>query len=318
MKQILIFICALFFSTEIYSQETVLVTKKKVSRPNELGSIEEFHVLKSNKKIKHGSYVKLNQTFIGNALHSSGSYSNGKKNGLWQTYYTGTNNIKEKGFYKDNIPDSIWQYFYPENGYKELIEVPSSEGISTLEIQNVNPVMRKFGVYRKGKLAGIWEYFDTIETTVLKFDHSTREAIFIQGQTIENHKAGYLGSDFDLYQHLYDTLDFNRLMGSIQNWSNQNPGKLVFTFSIDGKGSINDILCTTKTIENKKIYTRALEVIKSLNGSFYPRKVNGIYQLDTKTITFDLLVHKNESYRMSATESSSSLKMNFYMKVIIE
>lgn len=318
MKKLLAFGSLLFFCTVAYSQETVLVSKKKPPLNNQLGYMEEYYVLKADKKVKHGSYVKLNESFMGNSLHSTGSYINGKKHGLWQTYYVGINNLKEKGYYKDDLRDSIWQYFYPEGDYKALVEVPSAEGKSSLQIQNVNPVMSKFGVYRNGKVAGVWEYFNEVEKTILKFDHNTKNVLFIEGQTPENHSAGYMGTEFLLYTHLYDTLDFQGLMKTIQNWSNQKPGKLIFTFNINEQGGIDNIWCAEKTIENKKIYARVIEVMESLNGHFYPRKVNGVYQPETKKITFDLIVEKRESHSMSADSYASSLNMNFNMKVLLE
>lgn len=318
MKKLLAFACVLFFSTPTYSQEITLVSKKKLPVNEEWGYVEEYYVLKSDKKKKHGSYIKLNQSYFGNALHSSGSYSNGKKDGFWQTYFGGNNNIRSKGYYKNDLPDSVWQYFYPEGDYKPLVEVSSPEGGSTLEIQNVNPIMSKSGSYRNGKQTGTWEYFNHGEQTILKIDHDTKEVLFISGQSPENHRAGYLGSEFDLYEHLYDTLAFRQLMKTIQNWSNQKPGKLIFTFNINEQGRVENVWCAEKTIDNKKIYARVMEVIESLNGYFYPKKVNGVYQPDSKKITFDLIVNKRESHSMGANEYSSSLNMNFNMKVLLE
>jgi hypothetical protein len=318
MKKLLAPACILFFSTVTFSQETVLVSKKKLPEQNKLGYSEEFYVLKSNKKIKHGSYVKLHDMFFGVTLHATGYYLNSKKDGFWQTYYTGNNNIKEKGYYKNDLPDSIWQYFYPEGEHKELVEVPSAEGRSELHIQNVNPVMSKFGVYRNGKSADTWEYFDVNEQPVLKYNHTAKEVLFIQGRTLLTYRAGYIGTEFHMYEHLYDTLDFHQLMNTIQNWSHQAPGKLVFTFTIDEQGAITNIVCTTKTVENKRIYARAMKVIESLNGWFYPRRVNGVTLPDQKTITFDLIIKKSEWGTMTEDYSTSSLSMNFNIKVLVE
>lgn len=317
MRKLFFLIGILFFSTVTFSQETVLVSKKKSPDQNEPGYSEEFYVLKSNKKIRHGSYVRLHNVFGITSLQATGTYANGQKHGYWQTYYSGNNNIKEKGYYKEGLREGDWQYFYQEGDYKELVGVSTGEGTSELHIQNVNAVMSKSGTYQNDKPVGVWQYFNPIEQAVLKYDHTTKEVLFIQGKTL-TYRAGYIGTEYHLYEHLYDTLDLHQLMKSVQNWSHQSPGKLVFTFTINEHGAITDIVCTTKTVENKKIYARAMEVIESLDGWFYPRKINGVTLPDQKTITFDLIIDKREWGTMSEYGSSSSLSMSFNIKILIE
>ena len=95
MKVLLIFLLLISLDKTTYGQETILVTKDKDD------SYEEYHVLKSDKKIKHGSSLRLSKFMLhGYALESVGYYSHGMRNGYWESYYKNLNNVRDKGYYK--------------------------------------------------------------------------------------------------------------------------------------------------------------------------------------------------------------------------
>ena len=80
MKYLLIFAVLFCEFIEANSQEL----KKIVVKNKDPFSIEEYHVLKSDKSIKHGEYIRKREK----------------------------NKISEKGYYKNNLMDSTWIYYF--------------------------------------------------------------------------------------------------------------------------------------------------------------------------------------------------------------
>lgn len=312
MKKILIFSIVIMLYLPMFGQQTVLVT-----RDDDPTYYEEYSVLASNKKMKHGNYFKINRSMAGYAIHASGAYVNGRKNGYWETYFRNNNNIKEKGFYKNDLRDSIWIFFYAEGDYKRLVEVQSGEGAS-LKVLNANPVISKTGSFRNGAQIGIWEFFDEHGQLHLKFDFDTQSIVWLKGQSLETHEAGFVGGELLLSQHVYDTFDFEGLRKSINDTGGLVTGKLVFKFTVDEHGTVKDIVCTEKTIRNKKIYERAVETVSSLNRNFYPKKVNDTCQAVEKTMTFDLTVESKTTHTATDKYMYSSTRMDFDFKIKVQ
>ena len=98
-KQILILL--LFVPAILYSQQT-----KKIRNNAEN---ETFYVLKSDKQIRHGEYMK----FWDKKLFVKGYYNFGIKDSIWEYGELGGLNLKF------NIKDSIWEYF-DKNGQLAL------------------------------------------------------------------------------------------------------------------------------------------------------------------------------------------------------
>jgi len=265
-----------------YGQQTVLVTKNKENY------YEEYSVLQSDKKIKHGRYLKLGKPLFGGySFESVGSYTHGLKTGFWETYYENNNNIKEQGFYKNDQRDSVWVSFYPEGIQRKIAEVQSEEGTS-LQVVDANPITSKMGNYRDGEISGIWEYFDQRGVIIQKYNHDHDSLVFSNNADTKNIDAGYIGGEFQLYQHLYDIFDFDGLMTTINTKISLQSSKIVFKFTVDETGKLRDITELENTVSNKKIYDRAFESTQSLNAKWYPTMQNGIPQTITKTITFKL------------------------------
>jgi len=72
----------------------------------------KYSVLKSNKKVKHGSYETFD--YHTNKIIVSGNYYLGKKNDLWTEWYQTTDVLKSEGNYKENQKVGVWKY----NDYK--------------------------------------------------------------------------------------------------------------------------------------------------------------------------------------------------------
>src|SRR5688572_18117892 len=72
---------------------------KQTKNENKEGDLEIFHVLKSDKNIKHGPYEKYfkfsNPVTRVKLLTEKGQYDNNKKTGTW-SFYWGENNMTSK------------------------------------------------------------------------------------------------------------------------------------------------------------------------------------------------------------------------------
>jgi len=298
-----------------FSQLTNLVTKDKDDY------YEEYSVLETDKKVKHGSYIKLKKGFFGGyALMTIGNYANGQKDGYWENYYAKSNNIKEKGYYKNDLRDSIWVLYYPERDSKDLIEVKSNKGIS-IQVVDANPVVCKSGKYKNDTITGVWQYYDETGQHTHSYDHDSGAVTFMRNQNnqnSENYNAGFIEGEYLFRQYLSEVFDFEGLMNSINTKIHLEPGKLTFKFTINENGLVDDLHCTEQTISNKKMYARATETIQSLNGHLYPKKLNGTYQSEVKTITFALDTESNTSWSNSGRVRSSETSMNFYLKISMD
>jgi protein TonB len=72
---------------------------------------EEYYVLKSDKKIKHGPY----QRWVNGKIIETGSYKNNQKHSVWTKIFPNTESIREQGNYTDNERTGIWQFYSFKN-----------------------------------------------------------------------------------------------------------------------------------------------------------------------------------------------------------
>lgn len=89
---------------------------KVVKSVNSEGEKEIYYVLKSNRTIRHGMYLKIGRN---RQLLEQGSYENNIKNNIW-TKYVDYNKfdlngyyekkVRKKSFYKNGYVDSVWIY----------------------------------------------------------------------------------------------------------------------------------------------------------------------------------------------------------------
>lgn len=78
---------------------------------------ERYHVLKSDKKVKHGPY----QVFSGDSLIVAGMYDHGKKIGRWN-FYSGRGSMTQRY----NFSSSTLEYFKPDTNFMQFrIELPA-------------------------------------------------------------------------------------------------------------------------------------------------------------------------------------------------
>lgn len=311
IKHFMTLVLIAFFCINTYCQPTILVTRDKKDY------YEEYTALVSSQKIKHGSYLKLDKSMVGNhSLAIFGMYSYGKKDGYWETYYKGTNNIKDKGYYKNDKKDSVWTIFYFQGVVRKFKQVQSEEGVQ-LQIIDANPIISRTGNYLDDKAVGIWEFFDVHSELLQQYNYDTESLVYFKDHDLKNIETGFIGGEDLLNRFLYETFNPYGIIDSIHSTINLKTSKMVFKFTIDERGRIKDIINTENTIRNKKIYYRAIKTIMSLDKQFYPKKVDGVSQKSEKTITFDLKVDSNTHHYSTSNEISWLTNKKFNMYIIL-
>lgn len=128
MKKIITIIFLLFFIS-VNAQKV----KKRTSK-TALGETEIYHVLKSDKKVKHGKYLIKNP--YSNNLRVSGAYAFGKKDGLWIEYNVMWNKLKSRGYYKNGIKIGIWQFYDFSGKHIQEYDYNAKELVSSKEIKD--------------------------------------------------------------------------------------------------------------------------------------------------------------------------------------
>ena len=148
--------------------------KVKKEEKGDFGRIEIYHVLKSDKEIKHGeyeAYLKYSNPFTTTkTLTSRGWYKNNMKSGEW-TYYWGEDNITSKGMYIAGEKSGTWEYF--KNG-KATSKCEYSNGIrnGAWKYFESETGTIEIGAYNEGKKTGVWKYYYS-NIPIQIYDHSS-------------------------------------------------------------------------------------------------------------------------------------------------
>lgn len=253
---------------------------------------EEYYVLAKDKKIKHGSYLRITRPNLGvwggNFLAETGTYDNGNKQGIWETYYFNNNQIKSKGKYDKGQKDGLWYFYYSEPGEKELRQVQTEQG-AQLEIVNLNTKISSKGNYKQGKRVGIWEFYDFDQNLIEKFDYDLFKPNFhFDYPNLDNKPASFIGGDYEFISTSLESFDFRSILIKIQNTSGLKIGDIQISFTIDKNGNISDLVTEKDEIKNKKILSRSIEVVNSLSGKWTPEYKDGIPMISRKSIVFEL------------------------------
>src|SRR5687768_12606801 len=127
-------LCLIFLMHIANAQEV----KKIVNYRTNPGFTEEFYVLKSDKTIKHGPYIKIEAKQIGR----KGFFKNNLRDSTWVTYFTGYAGgpfVNLEGKYKEGKKVGIW---------KEWDWVGNQL------------VLRNSGEYKNSERFGVWQYYD--------------------------------------------------------------------------------------------------------------------------------------------------------------
>lgn len=260
---------------------------------------EEYSVLSSNKKIKHGQYSLFNKPFIGAPyIRMTGNYHYGKKHGPWVYYFELFHNqIMQAGHYKDDLKDSVWVTYYPEDRISELF---FNQVTQAVEITNLNTLVRSKEYYKEGKPSGVWEFFSFEQQKMQAYDFDSDSLLFDIQRAVkspeEPHDALFIGGDYQMRILLDNAFDFHELMKGINNTISLKSGKLKIELTISPRGDMQ-ARELENTINNEKIVKRAFFAVDSLKSFWVPGQKN-----TSRVITFTInqsVTHTPQHYMYS-------------------
>ncbi|MDZ4756806.1 MAG: energy transducer TonB [Bacteroidota bacterium] len=221
MKKLLyIFILTCFLINICAGQKTKTLKVNSV-KPNNLA--EKFAVFEFNSHIKHGKYSK-------------------KKNNI----------LIEKGFYKYNQKDSLWEYY------------------------SLNKIRIAKGYYDNGSKVGVWEYYSFKGNLVQKYNHSNDSLLYYD--TLEEQKqfpylkfkmnentqvARAIGGISNLYNTIKNDVLYPKRM-----WDKKETAAIKVYFMIDTLGNTIDV--RVMNVKNTEFETEGIRIIESLGKCWMP------------------------------------------------
>ncbi len=148
---------------------------------------EEYSVLKENKKIKHGGYIKYKVHPLDNrSLLIIGQFKNDKKEGKWY-YLNEKGYLKRVGEFHDNKKHGFWRdYYTPQSKNTLLVNslgLSSNRGYEIAKDGSIDFNMSKLtvageGNYLSGSKVGIWNFYTKKSEKFIIYDYSKKELLF--------------------------------------------------------------------------------------------------------------------------------------------
>ncbi|MGB3181329.1 MAG: hypothetical protein WBB45_08060 [Cyclobacteriaceae bacterium] len=277
---------------------------------------EEYYVLASDKKIRHGSYIKLTKSAMDvyNKSYFSliGNYAHGKKDGLWEEYYLNSNNIKSRGYYTDGKKDSIWLHFYSDETLKQVREVQTEEGIRA-ETINLNDRLSSKGSYSKGAKVGVWTYYDLQQQPLQVFDYN-RDTLLLHDQykDTRDKPVTFIGGEYEMYRTFYDLMDFSETMDRINTRRSIETGRITLSIEVDRKGKLTEIEVVQNEIGNKKLLKQVLYLANEIDEGYWsPKYEDGIPQTSSVKLHFILDVKKTSRVHTYGVSTSTRMQFTF-------
>lgn len=178
----LAFICCFSYSQDI---------KKVIQRKSNSPIIEEYFVLKSDKSIKNGNYMKYSERFtIEKYFQEFGSFDHNKKSGVWFYFnsFHPQNPLSIVGEYNDDQRTGQWAYFYlPEIkdtsvlnllGFNKKTDIISTKKDLQITIDTTGLKLAAIGNFDQNEKVGEWNYYSREGKLIKTYDFSTKKLIF--------------------------------------------------------------------------------------------------------------------------------------------
>ncbi len=182
------------------------IVKKKRSKDN---FIEEYHVLKQNKDIRHGqSLTMYNAVLDQKYVAEFGTYSNSLKSGTWLTFYyrDPSNFLKSKGNYTNGEKEGTWRYYYPGqtsgSNVTTLFGAEKRTAVGRykkdahefeLRIDSAGQRISSTGKYEHDKKVGVWNYYSRSGRLFHRFDHTADSLVEVGLYQLGNDFLTFLG-----------------------------------------------------------------------------------------------------------------------------
>lgn len=220
MNRLLTFILITIFG--VYSGQSQELKSKSTRKG---GTIEKYFVLKKEKNVKHGEYLKYR---IGpleqKILIEAGYYNHNKKTGNWYYFYN-QGSLKETGNYREGQKEGEWIIYYRKESsgsFDNIIGIEHSARIdsnSNLVVKTSDLQISANGVYQKDMKVGVWNYFSEKGSINQSMNHTTNILELNNVSESRNTYCSFLGgidrfmstfSDYRQEYFLSNNMSFNR------------------------------------------------------------------------------------------------------------
>jgi len=133
--------------------------------------------------------------------------ANGKKQGLWVKKYPRSSVVQYQGTFKDGKPIGVFQYNYPNNKLKALVEHIANSDRANVEFYHENGQLMSKGVYKNMKKDSVWVSFNE------------------KGQLtmIETYKNDLLNGEKKIYHIPTRSNEKSQVIISVYNYANGMP-----------------------------------------------------------------------------------------------
>ncbi|MBF9140946.1 toxin-antitoxin system YwqK family antitoxin [Hymenobacter properus] len=241
------------------------------------GAVEEFNVLKTDKKVRHGTYVRyLPRTFAGVVVLETGSYDHGQKEGEWRTFSEERpwwNRITSVGAYHTGEKEGIWTYYHrympgPTAATTVNKEANAKTGYS-VDVKDTTAIVQAQGLYAQGKRVGVWTYFDRQKQVVQKVNHFSNQLLYWQDAAAPaNHPLLYAGGKDQLRVEIMGALGPFFALGFDKNRSAE------FIYQVDAAGKQLAIVYAEAT-GLTRYEKQLLQVLAKVPPYWVPQLANG-------------------------------------------
>lgn len=295
---------------DLLAQETNFVLKEGQ------GFTEEYDVLKSDKKVKHGTYVKYRQPFGQYVIIESGGYLNGEKHGQWEIFYNEAsrktwNSIKERGSFVNGKRNGLWTYFYLDTIANitsiDKVEVSKQTKSVNVNIDQKNEKLKQAGMFLNDKRVGEWVSFDYKGEIFQKYNFSKSILIYEKSLTDSmlynsDRKPLFIGGLPCLSNFIANNISMVEIASKIVKDSTY----ATINFMIDENGQTRQIDIKTN-YDNKTLKEEMLKLIGLTDRYWLPGLKNGIKTAFPYSIEFGIIQTEN---------NTNSKSLRTYFKVI--
>ena len=192
MKSGSLLLCLFLITSLSHSQDLKLV--KKVNDYKTL--YEEYFVLKSDKSVKQGQYLKFYEPFMlegTSFIQEFGRYDHNRKSGVWFSFTISNplNPLHSIGEYADGEKIGPWYYFYTPVvkdtsifyylGDKKLTQVTGpvrKDKEYTVTIDTTGIRLAASGNFKNDKKVGKWSYYSTDGRLIKEYDFTENKVIY--------------------------------------------------------------------------------------------------------------------------------------------
>ncbi len=215
----------------------------KVKKKSTALFIEEYQVLKSDKNVKHGYYVKSknpkNYVSLGVPIFKElGNYEKGQKTGKWY-FFNDLGDLESEGIYQNGLMQGLWITYYQAIFLNYVSFFASAinknyqldkDGVFTINRDSLQ--LSSKGVYDKNLKIGSWNYYSREGDLIHKFDHTLNSMIY--PDSILNTTV-YWGRPY-----LESVLTVDLLVNTF-NFKNKESGKMYVLFEVTETGMIQNV-----------------------------------------------------------------------------